>query len=50
MKLSMSLKSADIARLETGCGVDCPSICCEYVFLPLLNKEPALAYDSIEYS
>ena len=28
----------------------CSSVCCEYVSLPLVNKEAALAYDKTEYS
>ena len=27
-----------------------PTVCCEYVLLPLANKEAALAYGSAEYS
>ena len=27
-----------------------PSVCCEYVLLPLVNKEAALAYGKAEYS
>ena len=29
---------------------DSPSVCCEYVLLPLVNKEVALAYSRAEYS
>ena len=27
-----------------------PSVCCEYVLLPFVNKEAALTYDRAEYS
>ena len=27
-----------------------PSVCCEYVLVPLVNKESALAYGKEEYS
>ena len=29
--------------------VGLPSVCCEYVLLPLVNKDAALAYDRTEY-
>ena len=30
--------------------VDLPSVCYEYILLPLLNKEPASAYDRAKYN
>ena len=43
------------ASLEFSCFVEsfdmgCPSVCCEYVLLPLVDKEAALSYGRAEYS
>ena len=39
----MITKSSEISAKVVG-GL--PSVCCEYVLLPLVEKEAALAYDS----
>ena len=36
-------------KLEWEDDVGVPSVGCEYVLLPLVNKEAALAYGRIEY-
>ena len=28
----------------------CPSVCCEHVLLPIINKDTALAYGKADYS
>ena len=44
----------DIGRTQGGNGVylvwDFPSVCYEYVLLPLVNKEVASAYSRVEHS
>ena len=45
-------KPHTVQDMVTGSFFDvgCPSVCCEYVLLPLVNKEADLAYGRTEYS
>ena len=35
---------------ESTCDVGFPSVCCEYVLQPLVNKKAASAYRKADYS
>ena len=46
--LGVLLYRSSLYSLETG-DVGFPFVCCEYVLLPLVNKEVTSAYSSTEY-
>ena len=44
------VKLSFLFRQKWGDNVEFPSVCCEYVLLPMVSKEAALAYGKAEYS
>ena len=46
---SLSSKLRELCRREGRDEVECPSVCYEYILLPLVNKETALVYGRVEY-
>ena len=48
--LCLSLKTFLLFRQKRGGDVQFPSVCYEYVLLPLVNREAALVYSRAEYS
>ena len=45
----LKFKPSFLFRQKRGDDVGLPSVCCEYVLLPLANKEAASAYGRAEY-
>ena len=44
------LKPSFIFSQKRGDDVGVSSVCCEYILLPLVTKETALAYGRVEYN